>query len=890
MNQDNLIYVALAAVVFAVIVIILLAKSKKNKPARDALATEISRFDEAFSALKQRYISLSQLRGLQSEFKNARSSADSYRDKAFSDFRKTYDTLPDLVKQHNAAFVPAEVSSCSALLSDIEGKSLDEQQRVAIVTDEDHNLVIAGAGAGKTLTIACKVKYLCERQGIPPEDILLLAFGKKAAEEMSTRIGKMGYSVKATTFHALGLGIITQSGKKRPDVFDENDFKLFMDDFFKSKIIKNPKLMESLIIYFAYYLRIPADMDQFSSFGEAFEYERNADLETMQSKFHAQEEALAGNKITLQGEYVKSLQELEIANFLFMHGIKYEYESAFPVPTDSFHKTYRPDFYLPDYDIYYEHFGINKDGKLPWLSPIEEKKYQDGINWKRQFHKENGTKLIETYSWYQQEGVLLEKLEEILRANGVVVKEPNYEDLYNKIYNNIGEKYFAEFIKLCSTFIHLFKSNGYTERDLSSLNFKSKEYKTRFHKERLRLFKIIIGSLLSEYTAELTRQGKVDFSDMINDAVAVVSSGFQIHPYKYVIVDEYQDIAVSRNKLLDAILDQTGAHLLCVGDDWQSIYRFTGSDIGLFTGFENHYEGTEIMRIERTYRNSQQLIDSAAQFITKNPAQYKKTLVSSKTCLTPIHFQLYRDSAAEAIKETIDDIIRRYGLDKSILFLGRTNYELEALKETGLFKEKVKNRPLIYCPNPKVPVNFLTVHRSKGLEADNVVILNFNNALLGFPNKIADDPLLELVLCSSDTFLYGEERRLLYVALTRTRNEVFLITSETRPSEFMRDFDGDPNVRSAAIGYTETVSIPCPQCQTGKLVERYSKKKEKPLVGCSNYPACGFFSWDLDVLRNPKRCTACGGFMVLREGPRGQFYGCMNYPACKNTMEISSKH
>ena len=124
----------------------------------------------------------------------------------------------------------------------------------------------------------------------------------------------------------------------------------------------------------------------------------------------------------------------------------------------------------------------------------------------------------------------------------------------------------------------------------------------------------------------------------------------------------------------------------------------------------------------------------------------------------------------------------KYGEKKSILFLGRTNYDLELLKGTGLFKEKKNNRPLVYLPNQNIPVEFLTVHKSKGLEADNVVILNFNNSLLGFPNKIADDPLLELVLSNSDTYLYGEERRLLYVALTRTRNEVFLITDASKPS------------------------------------------------------------------------------------------------------------
>ena len=883
----NSYYIYGTLAVITIIIIIVLATRKK--PDYSFLEEKISNFNSDFSSLKQHYISLSQFRHLQDTYCSAFSDAKSNR-KRFSDFISTYEELPKIVRRHNAEFVPAEISACSALFSDIEGKSLDEQQRTAIVTDEDHDLVIAGAGAGKTLTIAGKVKYLCDRKHVDPEDILLLAFGKKAAEEMTDRISHMGYNVNASTFHALGLHIITQSGQQRPDVFDDDAFRSFMEDFFSNRIMNRPALIESIITYFAYYLRIPADMDEFSSFGEAIEYEKNADFETMKSKFEEKKDELGAGGITLQGEYVKSLQELEIANFLFMHGVKYEYERAFPIQDDPYRKTYRPDFYLPDYDIYYEHFGINKNNRLPWLSPVEEQKYLDGIQWKREHHNKCGTKLIETYSYYQQEGILLDKLEEILTANGVKLYPPDYAALFSKIYSNTGEKYFKEFIKLCSTFVQLFKSNGYSRSDLESLKYKSKEYRTKFHKERLRLFKNIIGILLDDYDAELKSQGKVDFSDMINHAADIVSSGFQIHPYKYVIVDEYQDIAVSRSKLLDAILDQSGAHLLCVGDDWQSIYRFTGSDIGLFTGFEKHYKGTSVMRIERTYRNSQQLIDSAARFITKNPAQFKKSLVSSKSCLSPIHFLVYRSDSLGAVKAAIEEIINKYGTDKSIILLGRTNYDLNPLLESGMFAEKKNNRPLIYNANKRVPVEFLTVHRSKGLEADNVIILNFNNSLLGFPNKIADDPLLELVLSSSDTFLYGEERRLLYVALTRTRNEVYLITSETNPSEFKREFDDDPNVRIHTTDFSERISMPCPKCKTGKLVERFSTKYNRTLVGCSNYPACRFVSRDVSVLRNPIRCNACGGFMTLRKGPRGQFYGCMNYPTCQNTMEIPKDH
>lgn len=886
--------VATIATIILLMTIIVIRMQRKTKPVRETVLTEISKFKADYEGLREHYISQSQLKALQKSYAQTYLLAKRQRGKQFVEFCETYDSLPKTVKQDNVLYVRAETQMNAALFDDVEGKKLDQQQRTAIVTDEDHNLVIAGAGAGKTLTIAGKVKYLCERKHVAPEDILLIAFGKKAADEMNGRIArKMGYRVHAVTFHKLGLDIIAADHNGKPDVFEDSEFSKFMDEFFKNKVLGKPAVIRSLIEYFAYYISIPPDMDQFSSSGEAIEYERNSDLETIQSKYEkaiaAKKDAGKAIKLTLQGEYVKSVQELEIANYLFLHGVKYEYERVYPfVTADPLHRAYKPDFYLPDYDIYYEHFGISKDNRVPWLDEMGEKRYLEDMRWKRDTHHKNHTELIETYSWYQNEGILLEKLEETLTRNGVKLTDRDPADIYSHLYQNIGDRYFHEFIDLCETFIQLYKSNGYSAGDLDALDYKSKEYKTRFHKERLRLFKDIINAVMSEYEMELKRTGKIDFSDMINLATKAVRDGHRVHPYKYVIVDEYQDIAISRSNLLDAILEQTGAHLLCVGDDWQSIYRFTGSDIGLFTGFEQHYVGTEIMRIERTYRNSQQLINSATTFVTKNPAQFKKSLLSAKMKPMPVHFYMYQKNADSAIKQAVDTIIKHYGRDKTILFLGRVNSEYDKLLETNLFsignKTKDGTKTLVYRDYPYVPMEYMTIHASKGKEKDNVIILNFNNALLGIPNKISDDPILELVLSTSDTYRYGEERRLLYVAMTRTKNEVFLITSQSRPSEFLQDFDEDQYSEQVPVDYTEGKSINCPWCKTGKLIERDGKFGK--FVGCTNYPACEYHVNEVTILTNPIYCSKCGGLMAHKQGRFGAFLSCTNFPACRNTVNL----
>lgn len=887
-------WIILVVVVIAVIVISSGMKKYHANDTLNSLRSEIENYNFDYECLKFGYISHSQMEAFLKKYASLIKTLSTIADEVNSEnaclcrsVLKTYNGLKAEVPHHNDEFVRAEKVACTKLFSNIAGHQLDNQQQTAIVTDEDHNIVLAGAGSGKTLTITGKVKYLCERKNINPDDILLIAFTRKAAEEMTERIHNMGVQVEAITFHKLGLTIISQARGERPEVMDDGEFREFMEDYFSNKVLDQPRIIKALIEYFAYYLHIPSDIEKFDSLGAAYEHELDTDFETLKSKYVSNKaEEFSRDRRTLQGEFVKSLEEVTIANFFFLHGVKYEYERRYPFePDDKYRKWYTPDFYLPDYDIYLEHFGINKQGKLPWLSGVEEEKYISDMHWKRQLHRKCGTTLIETYSWFNSDGILLIKLEELLLENGVKLMEPDCLDIFQQIYNDVGDKYFHKFIQLCSTFITLFKSNGYNDADLSGLKYKSKDYKTDYHRERMRLFKSIIAPILEDYQKVLVQKEKVDFSDMIIRATQAINNGFTIHPYKYVIIDEFQDISISRYKLIKAVIEQTGAHLLCVGDDWQSIYRFSGSDLIVFTKFEEYFGASKIMRIEKTYRNSQQLIDSATKFVMKNPAQMKKALKSDKSLKMPISFFTYADKPYEAIRQAVDALIQTYGESKSILFLGRTKYDENTLLESTLFKKK--REKLIYRDNPNADISFMTIHKAKGLEADNVIILNFNNSLLGFPNKIADDPILELVLSSSDTFLYGEERRLLYVALTRTRNNVVLITDNLHPSEFMHDFEGDENTCTKKIGFNDTTPVPCPKCRTGRLLIRANEKTCSYFVGCTNYPQCTYTVNDTSILTKPIRCK-CGGFMVRRSGDSGEFYGCSNYPICQITMSIDS--
>ena len=860
---------------------------------------KIALFGERYAVLVNSYICNSEVLRLKEDFfetakavRDIIRKADSKGAEKYRDFLNKYAALTTRTKDLNINFVEKEKRECAALFDNVDGCGLTIQQREAVICDEDNNLVVAGAGSGKTLTIIGKVKYLLERKKLRPQDILLISFARKNAGEMTERLKRNNIEAEAVTFHKLGLDIIAEKSGEKPDVLDENDQRAFLENFFSDTITKLGSVtLHNLITFFACYLNIPGNVWDFDSLGRQYEYERRSELETLKSKYlRAQAAKYEQDKRTLQGEFVKSREEVQIANFLFLHGVEYEYETRYPYlsPEDTrYRRAYHPDFYLKDYDLYLEHFGVDRDGRTPQLSRAEELKYLDGMKWKRELHAKNKTKLLETYSWYTREGILLEMLEKTLREAGVQLKEPDPDALFEKIFKDLADNYYREFIKLCGAFLRLFKSMGCGLDDLKELDYKSDIFRTPFFKERLKLFKSIMTPLLMEYEDMLRRTGKVDFSDMINRAAGIIGSGEVARNYKYVIVDEYQDISMARFKLLKNIVAKSGAHLFCVGDDWQSIYRFTGSDLWLFRDFAKYFGATCLSKLEETFRCPQELSDAAQTFVLKNAIQWRKQLVNKKHLSNPIKLYLYKDSQQEAVKEALDDIIRDYGPERSILILGRTNYDEEQLLN-GLFeKQRIGGQDYLVSPEYQgMTIQFMTVHKAKGLEADNVIIVNFNNSAMGFPNQLADDPILELVLTESDKHLYAEERRLLYVALTRSRNRVYLIANKNCPSEFVSELQKDNNhiperaVKTKAVGFEEILNpLKCPRCKTGNLLPRRNQEKNFEFVGCSNYPRCDF-SVNRPLADLKYKCS-CGGFLVLREGKNGLYYGCTNFPICR---------
>lgn len=337
---------------------------------------------------------------------------------------------------------------------------------------------------------------------------------------------------------------------------------------------------------------------------------------------------------------------------------------------------------------------------------------------------------------------------------------------------------------LLSTFIHLFKSNNYQVEDFlkfldhSKITFNFKKYK----REKLLLTLTIV--IYNKYTNYLEQNKEIDFDDMLIKAKCAVDKYGFFHKLKYILIDEYQDTSLVRFNLVKSILEKTNANLIAVGDDFQSIYRFTGCDLSLFLDFKKMFKDGKILKIQNTYRNSQELIDVAGSFVMKNKNQMRKKLRSNKSIQKPLVFKNYT-YAKKALTEIIEYI--KNSCKGDILILGRNNKDINYFLDRDKFK--INDNQIFSYDYPELKIKYLTAHKSKGLESENVILINLTDATLGFPSQQKDDEILRFVSPHKSKFPFDEERRLFYVALTRTKNKVFLLVPQKDKSVFIKELE-----------------------------------------------------------------------------------------------------
>lgn len=792
-------------------------------------------------------------------------------------FGSKYYLIPSLdekiVERHNEQYIRNH--SKDSAFDDVNGKSLDEEQRRAVLCDSRSNLTIAGAGAGKTLTICGKVKWLLETGKAGINDILLLSYSKASANDLAEKVEQIASGLKVQTFHSFGLEILNRvSGKKRAV---EEQFKAIVGKYFEEELQKNPQKANAVVEFLSFYLYTEfIDDTVYETEGEKYEALKISDYRTLKEKLQLLSRDLERRE-TLHGEYVKSCEELIIANFLYINGIKYEYEKAYEIETATPEKRqYTPDFYLPDYGIYLEHYGIDENGRTPQYTSLQEQEYLASMAWKRRTHRDNQTRCIETYSYEFKKGCIFDNLKKRLTDCGVVFQPLSGKEIVEALNAICMGQDFGSFVNLVLTFLSLYKAQYTNAQGFASL--KTRLFGTEYERRRADGFLEICKDVYAYYMQVLRTEGKIDFDDMILQSANLLdrADGYR---YKYVIVDEFQDISQSRVKFLQKIIRHGDSKLFAVGDDWQSIYRFAGCDVNIFLHFSDCFEDVKLNYITTTHRNSAELQAIVEPFITANPEQYRKHIRSNKHQKSPIRIIYHDTNRSSAFTKALHDI-EKIKSDAEVLVLGRNRRDIYGLESNDIqVHEKFYHRKF-----PQMKLTYKTVHQSKGLEQDFVILISGENAKYGFPNQMEDDRILDLVLGQKSKYEFAEERRLFYVALTRTRSIVYILSDIGSPSAFVKEIEAKVKIDSVEEKMLNKGDVRfCPWCRAGKLVLRKTENASNPFYGCSNFPYCKYTVNDLIAVKVNNHCPDCGDYLVLRNGRWGRFIGCHNYPRCRFT-------
>lgn len=674
----------------------------------------------------------------------------------------------------------------------VDLSALNDKQKEAVISDEKRLLVLAGAGSGKTKTLLQKLIYLIEEKGVNPSNILAITFTKNATNEMIDRLiicadesgeyEKQLFDKRKTlaekdkerflqqkkypwidrltikTFHSFCYTVMRNWGVKEFD----NKFKIIGDE----KQNNDEGFSHTTAPESAFEIAHKLVIEQCENAEYLLKLKRYI-LDYLVDKIHLRE--IDSNHIpkyekfftSLNGTKVSSKSEQFIADWLYRHNIKFEYEPTINVKDFSFN----PDFYIPAANLYIEHIS-NKS------YPMKDKEEQ---------FKKGKLLYVKTFEPMTQDSALFNHTLDKIVKNRLPID-------YNKTISvNFKEEFYGymeevkDFVQQVLRITDMIKVEN---MDIDSVleNAKGDQH------ERVREFYELAIPIVKRYNEYCTDKSFLDFNDLILRTISLLKKNEDIiakfqNQYQYILVDEFQDVNNLQVELIKLLLTEN-TQLFCVGDDWQSIYGFRGSNISYIIEFEKHFENAKTIKLNLNYRSTQNIVGASNEVIKHNKFKVDKDVQASKKSEHKI-VVFAGNTEEENISfcfEKVKELLEEGMTNDDILFLYRRN--------------KMFSPYFYHFKDNKIYVQGKTIHASKGLEAKVVFIIGLTEGNGGFPDIWLEDRIFQVIKKANHDLLMEEERRLFYVALTRAKDKLFLITQKGNESSFLKEIPDSYTVQT----------------------------------------------------------------------------------------------
>ena len=663
---------------------------------------------------------------------------------------------------------------------------LNEKQLEAVKSESKRLLVLAGAGSGKTKTLLEKLIYLMREKRVQPTNILVVTFTKNATNEMIDRLvfaSKNGEEYKQfmnnpkkgeaeknkyredfkranswlsnlsiSTFHSFCHNLLRKYGVSEFDnkfrvIKDTKNSKEEADFTYENSQETDFEIAHRILIQLSKKREYLLDLKRYIL--DYFVDKNNRPLENKETSFYENQKSY----VSLNGTKVRSKSERYIADWLYRHNIDFSYEA--PLNCQDFY--FHPDFYIPQADIYLEHISDMSVG-------VKEKE--------KQYKKANKT-LFKTYeNIHAKDSVLFNEALDAIVKNRLPASYKSQTALSFEEELNSYHKELKDFIIQALRIIKMIKAEN-----LSTSKALKKALADPH--QRVRDFYRLVIPLMKKYQAYCVNKSYLDFEDMIVKTIdlfkhrAEIKEKFQ-QQYKYILVDEFQDVNNLQVDLLKRLLTPEN-QLFCVGDDWQSIYGFRGSNVNYIVNFGKYFPKAEVIKLNQNYRSTEHLVGASNEVIKHNKFKVDKEIFANKKSDTKVNIFAGNDQQ-ENIDFVVEEVKRLFqkGYQKEdILFLYR--------------RSKMYNDYYNRFMKERIYVQYRTIHAAKGLEAKAVFIIGLTQGYGGFPDVWLEDRIFQVVKPTQHDLLMEEERRLFYVAITRAKDLLYLITEKGNESSFLSE-------------------------------------------------------------------------------------------------------